>query len=936
MSHLRLLVAAQGSNRPVPNGAARVYWYDSGRYYFAGAALGSGDGRVAIDGLPPGPAWVLVDAPGFARASVAVILESGSKELRVLLEPARALKIHVEDDSHAPIEAATVLVSAGDALPFGALTDREGNAVIERLGAGPYAVRAAARGYEEESRQGVSADVTLSLRRASGIDVAVVNDAGDAVPGATVFIAGSGLWPARSVIMGADGRARIPGLAAGAYDLKAQSGVLVSRTEIGARVERGEIRSVTLTVLPGRVVPILVTDGEGDHPVVVPDADVLLVEGGVSSFPLQGRTDRFGRVSLGPIAQGSVMATARAEGFVSRATVAVPEEVKTEVRIPLLRGATLKGTVVDADDRPVEGAAIEVVGTDVDGMPVALTPLSSEFQRVHFEWALSGPQPLIPAGELGVVPGPIPPIPGAPGEPLPVRPTLPTLGPELSRESWITSRTGSFRANPVPPGRVRVLVRHPAFVEGASDMVTTVPGATAEVRVVLGSGGSIAGKVVDERGNWIAKARVRATAVQGTLDRTATSADDGSFAFKALPADVVLALSRPEDPFREVLRTQVKVVNGKEAEVTLTLPPAREALVVAISNDSNVPVKSAQVNALSLDPEHPLRATEFSNEEGRVTFTDAVGLPLRLVIDAPGFARLVRQLDAAGPRLDVVLAASVIVEGRITAVRGRTDVNFATVELSAQGNRRVAITDGLGRFRFADVTPGKVHLTASHPDYAPGEADVTVVATGRADRPFEAPVIDLEEAGSIAGKVIDAAGNAVAGARVGTGVLPAFVPVGTLVPGSVTTSQDGSFRLERLRPGKVDVEAFAAGAGRGRRAGVEVIAGRSTDGITLQLDPALDQTDPTATGGVAVTLDGARSAPALQGIQVAQVAQGSEAERSGLAVGDLVLAIDRASPASVSDAIRRLSGPDGSDVIVEVQRGSERTSLRIRRERVRR
>lgn len=933
LARLTAVVSKKGTADAVPNAIARVYWYDGGRYYFVGAAPVDGAGRVALDGLPLGPAWLLVDAPGYARRSAPVALERDGAAVAVPLEPARTLRFHVEDDAHAPVDSATVLVTGNDPLPFGALTDRAGNASFERLGEGPFAVRALARGYEEESRQGVAADTTLVLRRASGIDVTVMDVAGAKVALATVFIAGSGLWPARSVTTGPDGTVRIPGLAAGAYDLKAQNGALVSRTEIGVKVERGQIRAVTLTVLPGRIVPILVTDGEGDHPIVVPDADVLLVEGGVSSFPLQGRTDRFGRVTLGPVAPGSVMATARAEGFVSRATVAVPEETKEDVRIPLLRGATLKGVVVDAGDRGVEGATIEVVGTDVDGMPVALTPMSSEFQRAHFEWALSGPLPLIPAGELGVLPGPIPPIPNGPGEPLASRPSLPSLSQELSREAWVTSRTGSFRASPVPPGRVRVLVRHPEFVEGASEMVTTAPGGTAEVRIVLRAGGAIAGRVVDERGNWIAKARVRATAVQGTLDRTATSAGDGTFTFSALPADVMLGLSRPEDPFREVLRVRAHVTEGKETDVTLTLPAPREALVVSISDDANKPVPSAQVSALSLDPERPLRATEFTGDEGLVTFTDAAGLPLRIVIDAPGFARFTRQVDSAGVHLSVVLAASVIIEGRVTAVRGRSDVNGATVELAAQGSRRVALTDALGRYRFMDVTPGKVHLTVSHPDYAPAETDLAVVPTGRADRPFDAPVIDLEEAGAIAGRVVDAAGNGVMGARVGTGILPAFVPVGALVPGSVTTSQDGSFRLDRVRPGKVDVEAFAAGLGRARRTGVDVAPGRVAEGLTLQLVPAEDQVDPAATGGVAVTLSDAQGGG---GVAVLQIAQGSEAERGGLVPGDVIVSIDRAEAASATDAVRRLAGPDGSDVVVEVQRGAERTTLRIRRERVRR
>ena len=94
------------------------------------------------------------------------------------------------------------------------------------------------------------------------------------------------------------------------------------------------------------------TDGDGNHPIVVPNADVWLAEGGVTSFPLQGRTNRFGAVSLGPIAKGPVVAAARADGFVARGAVSVPAELTTDLRIPLLRGAVLRGDVVDTDGRP--------------------------------------------------------------------------------------------------------------------------------------------------------------------------------------------------------------------------------------------------------------------------------------------------------------------------------------------------------------------------------------------------------------------------------------------------------------------------------------------------------------------------------------------------------------------------------------------------------
>src|SRR6185436_7154861 len=118
---------------------------------------------------------------------------------------------------------------------------------------------------------------------------------------------------------------------------------------------------------------------------------------------------------------------------------------------------------------------------------------------------------------------------------------------------------------------------------------------------------------------------------------------------------------------------------------------------------------------------------------------------------------------------------------------------------------------------FADVSPGRVHVTVSHPEYAAVDLDVTVVSTGRADRSFEVDPIDLADPGSIEGVVVDATGAPVAGARVAVGVVEAVVPAAMLSPSSaVTTRPDGTFRIERARPGRVSVEAYAPGTGRGR------------------------------------------------------------------------------------------------------------------------
>jgi protocatechuate 3,4-dioxygenase beta subunit len=931
-ARLHVEVRRAVDEEPVASATVRVFGVESDRYFLDAVVQSASDGRAEIEGLSEGAVWVIVEARGFARTSTALVVGRAARSIVVALEPANALAVRIADEKGAPVADATVLVEAADQLPFGALSDAGGRAVFSTLGRGPYKLRVYARGYEPEVRSKVVSDVDIALHPACGLDVRVSDAAGVAVPAATVLIAGASMWPARQLETGSDGRVRIPGLAAGAYDLKASKGLMVSRTEVGVRAAPGAFESVELRLENGRMVPIVVTDGEGDHPIVVPNADVLVVEGGVSSFPLQGRTDSFGKVTLGPIASGPATAAARASGFVERGGVAVPDAVKEDVRIALVRGARLLGDVVDAEGHPIGGARVEVIGTDPDGAPIAETPLAIEFRRAHFAWALKGPSPLLPGGELGVMSGPIPPIPNGPFEADLALDRM-VLTPE-NVEPWVTDLRGEFRASPLPAGRVRALVKHPSYVEATSDPVTLGAGGEARVRVVLRVGGSIEGTVVDEYGLPVAGARVDAAAVQGTLVRTTRSADDGSFAFATLPSEVMLSLARPGDPMHIVLRRTVAVKEGDRTEIELVVPERRDPLVVVVDDDSSRPVKMAQITALSLYPERPLRATEFTDDAGRATLDDAVGLPLRIVIEAPGFARLTRELAKAPEDLRITLALGVPVEGHVTAVRGRTDVEGASVELLSQGHRRAAFTDSLGRFRFTEVTPGPAHLRIDHPDYAIADVDVVVESTGRADRAFDLDAVDLAEPGVVEGHVVDREGRPVSGARVGAGVVGAYVPVGAASTGTVTTKADGAFRLDRVRPGRAEIGAYAADVGRGR-ATVEVDPGHTHSDVQIRLDRTTDDLEPSATGGVAVTL-AERHHGARSDIAIVEVAAGSEAEHAGLVAGDLLRRIDNAAPASLGDARRRLAGPDGSDVVIEVSRNDATTTLRVKRERVRR
>jgi hypothetical protein len=307
------------------------------------------------------------------------------------------------------------------------------------------------------------------------------------------------------------------------------------------------------------------------------------------------------------------------------------------------------------------------------------------------------------------------------------------------------------------------------------------------------------------------------------------------------------------------------------------------------------------------------------------------------VAEAPGFTRVAQTFAAAPQELKLTLRRGIIVEGRVTGVRGRRVVAGAQVTLQQDGVRKVATTDADGVFRLRDVAPGAVRVRVEHPDFADEESALNVEATGRADRPFTLPDIDLTEAGEVEGDVVDERGDRVAAARVMAGDLPSYAPAGNPPRGVVLSDSDGHFVLSGVHPGIITISAASAVSGRGSARGVEVSSGHSTRGLRIQLRARAEPTDgdPLAAGSVAVTLGERGTAPNLE-VVVVGVAEASEAERAGVQAGDVVSALDGAHPSSMQDARAKLSGQPGSDLVLELQRAGATLKLRVLREAVRR
>ena len=930
------VVVNDQSGQWVQNATIDAYLMIEGRAYHAESARTDALGVGRLIAMPRGEHYIVVDAKGLARKSTMVVLEPGARRLDVTLLPAQVLSVVVEDEAHARVPGAEVEVSAGDPVPVGARAGDDGAAHVTSLGRGPYRVRVQAKGFDAQTKSNVAPGETcvVTLSRLGTLEVTVVSATEKPAPHATVSIAGASLYPSRAAETDGAGHVRISGLSPGSYALRGRLGSEISVTELAVALGRGETKSITLKLGQGLSAEVVVTDAAGDGP--LPAARITLAEGGISPFPLEAVTGKDGRAVIGPFSPGRAIVTVQKEGYVPSPSLAVPED-GSPLRVALGRGAKIEGRIVDARGFPIDGATFVVIGTDANGGPIDDDPRARVFTTAHFSSRLAGPKALIPAGELGVVPGPVPPIPHGDLAGTSLAPQAPVPG-VLPDEPWVSRRDGTFALSPVTPGRVRVLARHPEYTDVFGDVVAITPGSTTRVNLTMRRGGSIEGRVVDSRGRAAPGIEVTALATHGSMERSARTASDGTFAFAAMPEAVTLLVSDPSDPGEPLARVMVDVVDGKRTDVKVSLPEPRPALAVRVVDARGKGVSAAIVTAASADERLALHATGFADENGDLAIPRGQAVALRLDVRAPSFASRRVLMDARKEPLRIMLEPSVTVTGVVESARGEP-LFGVEVTANAEVGAMHAQTDKDGAFRFTELGAGTVRILLRKAGHAPAELTATVAST-RADRPFALPKTVLPEEGVLTGVVVDEAGKPVQGARIAKDAVSTYLVVaaagGSGQAPFAVSGKDGAFRLGELPAGDLTFEALLTDVGRGTQT-AHVDAGRTTRDVKIVVTRSGDEgSREHAAGGVAVTL-GETTEP-VEVVAVA-IAPGSEAERAGLLPRDVILEVDGHAVTLMKDARQRLSGPLADEVVLRVRRagasGEELRVLRFPREQVR-
>lgn len=901
---------------PLANAIVQAVLVHEGRTWPLARTTSSADGGFTLPDLPEGSYWLTATAPGRARA-IAVARVHGSDSLANTLTLAIGARIEgtvLARERAGPAGLANALVRAWreggavDDLPYAVRADSAGRFVFDALGAGSYRVEVAEAGFESLRRVGVPAptsSLTLTVRALASIEGVVRTLHGDGARGASVVLAGSGVWPPRSVAVHDDGRFLIAGLPSGVYELRASRDDDVAEPVAPLVLEPGDHREVTLALGAGAAMEGAVVDAVTRAPVA--NARVVVAEDALSSAPRALYADARGRFRVPGLLRRVHQVSVRASGYAPRTGVAV-DPVSGLATVALDRAAVIEGRVVDGHGDPVANTQVELSVRDHDGAVTWLSGATVAFREALFGAQARGPRALVPAGELGVMPGRVPLIPRAP---MPAGITVDRAAP-----GFTTGADGTFRIEEVPPGVVVVTANHPAYVRGDSDGRLVRAGERAELTVTLHRGGTLDGRVVSERGFPLRNTQVEIRSSTDPIPRRVFTLEDGTFRVPSVRGHVALVALAGA---RVAARAEVDVLDDAVVPVTLTVPGSLRRIEGRVTDTRGFPVAGASVSLTSLDRSTLGSAVTITHADG--TFDTVMGgtRGLNLEVRHPEYAPRGLRVDDVSRPLRVELSAGASLELELRSDGCMT--GSARVELRTPcGPARSTVAER-DTARIERLCAGRTVLVVDAPGCMRAERSVMLPVTGlvRLDR------VELVAGGGAEGDVVDAHGEPVAGAIIARIDAPPEALTGT-----ARSDRRGAFLVVNLPEGDVSVVAWHPTLGRSLPTVVRVLRGTVARAVRLRFDrdtaSASRALSVRTVSFEAVTVTGGAS------VEVRGVAPGTAPDRAGLRAGDRVVSLGGEAVTSVAEAERRLAGAVGDDVVIEVERDGVRRTLRWARE----
>jgi protocatechuate 3,4-dioxygenase beta subunit len=242
------------------------------------------------------------------------------------------------------------------------------------------------------------------------------------------------------------------------------------------------------------------------------------------------------------------------------------------------------------------------------------------------------------------------------------------------------------------------------------------------------------------------------------------------------------------------------------------------SLIVHVQWSDGTPAAAISVYVVHYKPAPYRGLAALRSDDSGTARLDHVGAGTLQVMSDRGGEVQVEVTAGATAEATLKLEAGVAVEGTVRDGSGApvpaADIWLTAYHMTWMAGAVVAHADERGAFRVREV-PKSQSLGALAPGFAPSElVDLDLLDTKT--EPVHVALVLTARGGALAGRVVDARGNVVAGAMVAVGSADRIHDMrtsGTMVekwsPRTVRTDTNGAFRIDSLQPGKQPVEVWA-------------------------------------------------------------------------------------------------------------------------------
>ena len=809
-------------------------------------------------------------AAGETRTGIDFALEGGAVEVRGV----------VSDIGGGPIAAAQVTVASGDVWNRDELggfikTDEEGRFTAWARG-GDIHVTASADGYTEGSKDGVAPGRTIEvLLTPEGGLSGVVVEAGTRTPvaGAMVTVdedqdSWYGSWSEHSARSDAEGRFRLTRLSPGRYKPEARGvGVFGQAGEsvllgLGQSVGDVVVEVHRAAVVSGRIV---VDDGKGGTRPC--ERGWVSLRDDKHDHDAFDGSDPDGTITLRAVLPGTYSVSVQCSDFMPLEKyddVVVASKDVTDLVWTVSAGGTVRGRVLTVRGTPVAGA--DVRASRSGGDPRA---------KRNWKWARS-------------------------------------------------EKDGSFELRGVAAGSYSLDASHDRQPPRKDPLTVEVPpGGEVTADVTFDDSGSIRGVVVDDRGKPVAGAKVKTTSDRWSWagDGTGTR-DDGSFVLDGVPAGEhrVVAIRGEWDEMRkpnstddDVQGERVTVAAGQSASVRLVVESQSGTIRGDVVDDTGKPVGDAYVlatresDAAGAAAGGALRDSRWSFDkkpvvtgvDGNFTVKDLSPGAYTVRAYRRGGGEAVAEHVAVGGRAHLIMKATGAIRGTVALADGSSPDEFSVVvwDRAIGFSRSEQFFRRGGAFAMNDVPGGNFEIAVNAPE---GRATTTVALRDGEDK--AGVKLTLEATATVRGRLVElGTGAPVPGMRMAA--MPArgggnysfrWDDAG---PKKYISAADGSFELERVPVGKVNLRGFPVDFDKApyelAMTVVTVPPGESYDVGTIEVvRRRLGRHDKGGDLGFELVEPAADADLDQRVLKVSAIRKGGPAEKSGLKVGDVIVSVD--------------------------------------------